>query len=51
VSVLAVHSCGSSVFNATDFREAQRLREKEKGKKKGVFLEALESYSSKKRGW
>jgi hypothetical protein len=39
------------VFDATDFREAQRLGEKEKGKKKGVFLEALESHSSKKRGW
>jgi len=39
------------VFNVTDFREAQRLGEKEKGKKKGIFLKALESHSSKKQGW
>jgi hypothetical protein len=32
------------MFDATD------LREKEKVKKKGVFLEALESHSSEKRG-
>jgi hypothetical protein len=38
VSVLVVHSCGSCVFDATDFREAQRLREKEVEQKKGVFL-------------